>query len=274
MSVQKTPLLKRKSTWIILAGLIALCLLCAIGTAIYNATPQGKAAATERAQSTALAQAAGPTQEAAKPTLPAKKTSTPTRTPAPTNTPQPTGTSTPVPQPLEFSGSGDDVLAIDKNFDVGIIKLTYTGSSNFIVYTHGADGEKLELLVNTIGNYSGTRPFDFLDNQNTAKISVESSGSWTITIYPLATEYMHICGAGTCTGTGDDVIALVNVEPDTAKITHEGEANFIVRAIGSNGMDLVVNEIGNYSGTVMLDRDVFLIEIMADGNWTMDITAR
>lgn len=274
MSTQKPTILKRKSTWIIAAALTALCLICLIIGAIYNATPQGKAASTERAQTTATAQAVAliPTD-----TLPPVDTNTPapTRTTAPTNTPKPTLTPTPIPQPIEFSGTGDDVISIEKSYGPAIAKITYTGARNFIIKNYDANGETIDLMVNTIGAYAGTRPLDFYDNQQTDKIEIKASGDWTITIYPLAEQYLHTCdNIADCSGKGDDVIAFFKIEPDTAAIINQGEGNFIVKSYGSSDIDLVVNEIGNYTGKVIFDRGVFLIEIISGGSWKFDITPR
>jgi hypothetical protein len=81
----------------IVGGVMALSLLCCVSVAIYSATPQGKAQATERAREQALAALFTATQtRTPKPT----KTSRPTRTSRPTETPLPTKTLRPTGTPL------------------------------------------------------------------------------------------------------------------------------------------------------------------------------
>ena len=54
-----------------------------------------------------------------------------------------------------------------------------------------------------------------------------------------------------------------------ATIRHGGSSNFVVSAWGSS-WDLLVNEIGNYSGTVRVPAGTVIFEVQADGNWTID----
>jgi hypothetical protein len=68
----------------------------------------------------------------------------------------------------------------------------------------------------------------------------------------------------------EDAIAI-------AVIAHKGKSNFIVHSIDSSGatLDSLVNEIGNYTGTVLFDTDVgehsVAFGIDADGSWTITI---
>ena len=60
--------------------------------------------------------------------------------------------------------------------------------------------------------------------------------------------------------------------------THRGQANFVVYLIGLgdvSGEQLVVNEIGNYSGQTLVDsmpEGTYLLEVMADGTWSVKFT--
>jgi hypothetical protein len=55
-----------------------------------------------------------------------------------------------------------------------------------------------------------------------------------------------------------------------ATLTHSGSSNFIVRAWGFPDRDLLVNEIGNYAGTVLVAPGLYAWDISADGSWTID----
>ena len=79
----------------------------------------------------------------------------------------------------------------------------------------------------------------------------------------------------TQSGSGDSVIQLPT-EADAALVTatHEGSSNFVLQTLdGSNQMsDLLVNEIGAYTGTVsygLTGSESGMLQITADGAWTI-----
>lgn len=80
--------------------------------------------------------------------------------------------------------------------------------------------------------------------------------------------------AATLSGSGDDVIDIPCIGyPCIIELTHDGNSNFAVKSIDKNGnnVDLLVNEIGAYNGTVTTYfdySDSAMLEITADGSWT------
>lgn len=76
-------------------------------------------------------------------------------------------------------------------------------------------------------------------------------------------------------GDGDDFFAVELTEPSIARITHDGASNFAVFAYPAEGRrDLLVNEIGAYSGTRplgWLELPIVDIEVQADGIWTFTV---
>jgi hypothetical protein len=100
---------------------------------------------------------------------------------------------------------------------------------------------------------------------------VETSGSWTITIKPLSSARLWTAGS-TATGKGDDVL-LVESPPSglvTSRITHQGDSNFAVWVYTVDGdRDLVVNEIGNYSGEVQILSGTVLVAVTSEGTWSI-----
>jgi hypothetical protein len=196
----------------------------------------------------------------------------PTSTPRPTNTPVPTATHTPIPEPISVSGSGDDVVDIEKWDGPAIARISYSGGSNFVVWNYDADGDKIDLLVNTVGNYEGTRPLDFLDTEHTARFQVESSGEWEITILPLA-EIRTEAVPGNFAGNGDEVIYLDGT-PDLLKIdASTATSNFVIWAYG-NRRDLLVNDIAPYDGVVIAGSDTAVLVIEAEGDWSIEVTSK
>ena len=59
---------------------------------------------------------------------------------------------------ITMEGTGDDVVEFAvPNDEAALLEITHDGSSNFVVSSHTADGQDLDLLVNVIGPYQGTR---------------------------------------------------------------------------------------------------------------------
>jgi hypothetical protein len=72
------------------------------------------------------------------------------------------------------------------------------------------------------------------------------------------------------TGHGDVVVYTGPTKP--AANTHNGASNFVVQSIPTNlgSSDLLVNEIGPYSGAVRFPGSA-IVEINADGDWSITI---
>jgi hypothetical protein len=196
----------------------------------------------------------------------------PTKTPKPTNTPKPTSTSTPTPAPVVLTGTGDTV--VDVNWTgAGLLHITYTGESNFAIINYDSYGNRMDLLVNTIGSYEGTLPFDLMQDEDTTRFEIKASGSWEIQILPLDNVRVETIPV-TFTGTGDDVVALKGGTPDLMIVdASSASGNFVIWSYG-NQRDLLVNEIAPYNGTVIIPNDTFMLVIKAEGNWSIDVKTK
>jgi hypothetical protein len=75
------------------------------------------------------------------------------------------------------------------------------------------------------------------------------------------------------TGSGDKVLKFkAQKVPTVAKITNRGEGNFAIVAYkGSAYIDLLVNEIGAYAGSVYIAPGVNLLKLTSSGSWSVDI---
>ena len=151
-----------------------------------------------------------------------------------------------------------------------IANITGSGKRNFAVETLDASGDLNQLLVNEIGAYKGTRLFDATLDQHSVAMKVTSSGSWSIVIAPVSSAGKWN-GSSTLKGKGDDVTI---VQPAisglaAAKTTHTGKHNFAVTAYTADDYDLLINEIGKYSGEVQLPDGTVLLEMEADGAWSV-----
>ena len=196
--------------------------------------------------------------------------------PPPTSTPRPTITPTLPPQPIVLSGSGDSVLEINKWNSAGLFKATYTGEHNFIVENFDAAGNQIDVLINTIGAYSGSKLIDVYDNDLTARIAIHASGPWEIQILPLSS-VRSVLVPGVVQGVGDDVVLLAHAagktdlfKADASQASH----NFIVYGLSNTDFYLMFNEIAPYTGTVISDGDTVLIQVSATGPWSIEVTSK
>jgi hypothetical protein len=172
---------------------------------------------------------------------------------------------------IALKGKGNKVAKFTIPEDASAIAfMTHKGKSNFIVHSIGADGEMLDGLVNEIGNYSGNVLFDTDADEHTVAFEIDADGAWTITVKPVsaATAWDP---RSTLKGKGDGVY---NVSPAssglvTLDLTFKGESNFIVHAYTLDGYEGLANEIGPFSGQVLLPDGTFLLEVVANGGtWT------
>jgi len=102
------------------------------------------------------------TNNAPTPTLVSTETPTPAISP---NPPSPT----PLPTPIIFTGSGDNVIEIDKGVGPAIIHINGNATSrHFAVQNVDNSNQTIDLLVNTTDPYDGYRPLDFRSSDHTA----------------------------------------------------------------------------------------------------------
>lgn len=179
--------------------------------------------------------------------------------------------------PQVISGTGDGVPDVSPIDEPVIITLTHDGSSNFIVKPIGRDGDDGFSWTNEIGPYSGTT-FQEMDdifapyNKKNPIIAVEvtADGNWSIQIRKLSAAPRQNVKRGS--GTGDAVIRFSKPTKGLTRmtLTHDGDSNFIVKPIdgkGETGFSMV-NEIGNYRGTVRVPAGTRYMWVQADGAWS------
>lgn len=275
-------------TRLILTMLLAALLVACEGSTEDEATSTASVD-TARAQTTATAAAPTPTDEPEDPTATSEPASTPeptatttltptpepTNTPAPTATPQPTSTptpeptATPAPQPVVYSGTGTNVIDIQKPGDPDAAVLVYirgnAGSRYFGVESYDDAGEQVDLLVNTTDPYEGVVLMDIGNDDQTTRLQITAEGEWFIELRPLNTA-RRVSVPGTIEGTGDDVF-IVDGDPDVAQISGNADGRYFgVWAYGDRG-HLLVNTTDPYDGRVIVARDIVLVEVKAVGGW-------
>jgi len=205
-------------------------------------------------------------------------TNTPTITPTPTSTPEPTFTpsqtlaATPEPEPIILSGTHDSVVDFKNPFGAAIAHIVGNYySSHFSVKSFNENGEIIELLVNTSDSYDGIVPIDFINSQKTSRFEVSAFGQWSIEILPLS-KARRIKVPGVIKGNGDDIIILTGGNADTAHIVgNQADKLFSVRGYRENGIDSLINTTDPYEGTILIETGIFLLEIKAFGEWTIEL---
>ncbi|MGY1808552.1 hypothetical protein ACI8AF_14380 [Blastococcus sp. SYSU D00669] len=184
-------------------------------------------------------------------------------------TPAPTTPAPPPPAaPEQYSGSGASVVTLVAT-DPRIVTITHDGESNFAVWSVNAQGQDIDLLVNTIGSYSGVVPLNFLEGEDVAALKIEADGQWTVVSAPF-TSAPAWDGAAPYSAQGAGVILVRGVAEGLTPVTftHQGEGNFAVWAYGDSE-DLLVNEIGAYSGETLLPEGTIVLVVEADGPWSI-----
>ena len=195
---------------------------------------------------------------------------TTTTVPLTTTTTVPPTTTTTLPpgfEPFAVEGSGDDFIEFTIPDDhPAVLHIGHGGSSNFAVLSYTAGNDRIDLLVNEIGNYSGSVPVNFVVGEEVGLLEITASGPWTINAQYIFD--LPLNQDGEAGGFGDSVV-YINVANPGVTFTHQGDSNFAVLAWNEDGRDLLVNEIGDYDGTVRSPTGIVFYQITADGDWTV-----
>lgn len=201
------------------------------------------------------------TEDEGDPSTTTEATTTTTEATTTTTEPPTTTTTTPPPQPIVLEGSGDFVAQFDNPgaSEIQWATITHSGGSNFAVWELGEDLQQGDLLVNTVGNYQGNVAVGV--DIDVHGFEITADGPWRIEVKPLE---MLRAFDSTAEGAGDDVLRY-DGEAMAARISHAGSSNFAVWA----NNDLLVNEVGNYDGTVRFPAGPALVRITADGPWSI-----
>ncbi|MEB0286817.1 hypothetical protein QN355_09675 [Cryobacterium sp. 10S3] len=165
-------------------------------------------------------------------------------------------------------GQGDSVISIATQSRQKIVEFTCADCTSNVIVEAVGPNQTFDLLINRIGSYpSGRMLVGFLDwtDSNYNQISVHASGHWTLRILDL--DMIRQAGS-TISGTGDDVVYM-DTPGVVATFSNHGTSNFVVWATDPTyGIDLKVNVIGDYWGTVPMTSPS-VVQITSDGPWTI-----
>ena len=189
------------------------------------------------------------------------------RTPA-TASPVPIVPDGPPPADKTYEGRGTKVLELSLDEDYKhIAKITHNGSRNFMVESRDATDDYVDLVVNEVGDYDGLRPLDF-DREQPASLRIRADGSWKVTVMSADKAPKF---TGKASGKAGGVLLAVDpAAPDqNVRFTHKGRSNVALSLRGEEYPDLLVNEIGQYSGDMVVPTGTRYIDIDASGSWTL-----
>jgi hypothetical protein len=151
----------------------------------------------------------------------------------------------------------------------GIVTAKSAGSGNFVIETLDSKNKETGLLVNVIGAYHGTTAFG-LSDEDVARLKITATGRWSVQVAPIATAPQLRSSATSRT----DAVYLWLGGPSDWAMTHKGDSNFVVTEYGGEGFgpNLLVNEIGKYSGTVPAEQGPSVVTVEASSLWTLRIS--
>jgi hypothetical protein len=86
------------------------------------------------------------------------------------------------PGPLAFSGSGPEITRLFP-LDAGLVvfQLRHSGDRNFIVHLLDASGKSIDLLVNRIGDFAGSKGVR-IPRSGQYTLNIEADGTWSIAV--------------------------------------------------------------------------------------------
>ena len=256
------PPKKSNRTWIIIGAVVAgLLILCCLGGVIAVANSGDTDKTAVAAHNPVPTTASGVT------------TNSPATKPAPASAAETTSATPTLPKDRTYTGRGDKILKVSLPEDyLYLAAITHQGSSNFAVHSIDSHGDDIDLLINEIGSYAGTVPLNLTtDADDLRALKISADGTWKVVVKVLqkATRF-----DGSVSGKGDSALIIPEgTLPDlaTAKVTHKGDSNFVVRSYSDSDVDLLVNEIGRYSGEVLIADDAVILEVKANGSWTIKL---
>lgn len=204
------------------------------------------------------------------PEVAAPTTTETTEAPSTTTTPPPTTTTTMLGyEPFEVSGSGNDFFefAIPED-QATVLTISHTGDGQFSVTTFGESEELVELLVEADGAYQGDRAVNLILNDAVRSMEVAADGDWKIEARYLGDLERHQNAAS---GHGDAVV-IMDISNPAMEVTHNGESDFAVFMWTFQDQGFLVQETGPVEQTVSTPTGGVVIEIIADGDWSLSAT--
>lgn len=150
-----------------------------------------------------------------------------------------------------------------------IVTLTHSGDGAFHARLLDQNGEFSRSLSTASGDFTGTYPMELRAFGAPGSVDIVDGGTWTVRIDELAQAPQW---PEQTSGT-HPVVLLVDQDAGVSGVTvsHQGESNvFVWGHVENEYEDLMVNEIGEWSGELDLRPGTFALEIDASGPWSIE----
>lgn len=171
------------------------------------------------------------------------------------------------PDPITYTGSGDDYFDISPFDSLYYFRITgNTEARHFSVTGYDASGNYTELFANTTDYYDG---YVLDPEQHTRTLEVDAEGPWTIEIVSLYTAPVLPVGE-TYSGI-DDAVLLLPSDCQSAIINGNTMSRYFSVITYGSGSDLLVNTVDPYSGTVRIDPGATVMTVHAVGGWSISL---
>lgn len=171
------------------------------------------------------------------------------------------------PDPITYTGSGDDYFDISPFDSLYYFRITgNTEARHFSVTGYDASGNYTELFANTTDYYDG---YVLDPEQDTRTLEVDAEGPWTIEIVSLYTAPVLPVGE-TYSGI-DDAVLLLPSDCRSAIINGNTMSRYFSVITYGSGFDLLVNTVDPYSGTVRIDPGATVMTVHAVGGWSISL---
>lgn len=175
----------------------------------------------------------------------------------------------------EFSGQGSKQQSFQAGGGLTVITLTHEGQRNFVVQY--GQGDRMNLLVNEIGNFEGSKAVGLPVGEYV--LDIATNGRWTVKIDQSVPQEapappVELEGDG---ATASDFFSL-KAGTATFRLNYEGQGLFapqLIKASDGTVITLLANELSNFSGekSVEIAEDgIYLVDVAAAGRWTVNVS--
>ena len=157
-----------------------------------------------------------------------------------------------------------------------VVRGTHSGKANFIAYLIDANGNRVGLAANAIGEASSGKHAR-VTSGGAHRLNVTADGQWQFTIeQPTPTDPVRL--PQTFSGRGDTVTGFVSL-PDGLVVARSearsGRGNFIVRTVSPDGenLELLANAVGPSQASKAFRgaNRVVVVAVQAEGEWTITL---
>lgn len=169
-----------------------------------------------------------------------------------------------------FRGVGDDVVRIKAAKARGIVTVRHDGEGHFALWALKPNGKRDDLLVNTIGSYSGTTVLNMYSWHRAGAFEISADGGWSVKLQPISAA--PLWKTATVRSRGDKVLKLkVPIRGlRTMRYRHSGDGAFIVHALPVSGNpDLLVMKLGAAGGKVRIPAGTKYVSVRSTGAWSL-----